>query len=794
LSKKYPVYGICLLLICSIFLPLSTGQTVKNSNINKKPMVSIFDGNTLYVGGNGPNNYTRIQDAINDAINGDIVFVYNGTYYEQLIIEKSIKLLGEKTDTTIINVNWSEIGVKLKAHNIKISRFTLKNIHSAGIEISSINNEIDNNIIINTNSTGIYFSKGSYGNIITNNVIIATDEEGWCGIESYFTSGHIIIGNSIYGFSRGIKIFGAEDVIIIDNIVTNIYNKNMKGIFLWQTDYIEVRDNHISKVHEGIHLMGCINMDIINNTITNSDIGLKLGGAFFSNLSLNRINNLSQWGIAIGLASHLDLYQNIIENIKREDIRLGHADNLTIIDNYIEKGIVFTIPASDLDHWNTHTIRNNYAFNGPIIFLSNTNSKTVSYPVGQVILANCTNCIIHHVNITNFDVPITLGYSDYNIIKDNYLSSNNIGIRLIQSDKNIIYNNYLQNHVCGINLPVAGTKNIIARNRLVNDDYGFQLNNFWNYNCNNNYIIYNEISSDFRGLYISNGMIKTKNNCIHHNNFRNAKVNAFDYNGGNLWDNCYPSGGNYWDDYNGTDSDGDGLGDTPYEIWGYDNHADPIIQGYDRYPFMQSIDQTNVPPLCTEFSGPDGKPRKTYYYSIELVDPDGEAYYYKLDWGDGTGTKWIGPLFSWEQLKVSHKWLRTGSYDVTVILKDARGAQSEKNFTVNIQDGNNLISILKPEKAIYYYNEKVLLRLLGIPIIIGDIEIKINVSERIHDVQQIDIFIDGKHKFTSYKYPFNYIWKRDRPRLLFHSHLITIKVTDKAGNIFKEYLLVRRYF
>ena len=50
-------------------------------------------GNILYVGGNGPNNYTKIQDAIDDATNGDTIFVFNGTYYEHITINKTINLI-----------------------------------------------------------------------------------------------------------------------------------------------------------------------------------------------------------------------------------------------------------------------------------------------------------------------------------------------------------------------------------------------------------------------------------------------------------------------------------------------------------------------------------------------------------------------------------------------------------------------------------------------------------------------------------------------------------------------------
>ena len=50
---------------------------------------------TLYVGGDGPGNYSNIQDAIDDASDGYIIYVYSGTYNENVFIDKQINLVGE---------------------------------------------------------------------------------------------------------------------------------------------------------------------------------------------------------------------------------------------------------------------------------------------------------------------------------------------------------------------------------------------------------------------------------------------------------------------------------------------------------------------------------------------------------------------------------------------------------------------------------------------------------------------------------------------------------------------------
>jgi len=59
--------------------------------------------NVLYVGGSGPGNYSMIQSAIDNASDGDLIYIYSGIYYESLSLRKSLILQGQDANTTIID-------------------------------------------------------------------------------------------------------------------------------------------------------------------------------------------------------------------------------------------------------------------------------------------------------------------------------------------------------------------------------------------------------------------------------------------------------------------------------------------------------------------------------------------------------------------------------------------------------------------------------------------------------------------------------------------------------------------
>jgi parallel beta-helix repeat protein len=253
--KKTPVLLNKTLVIGTIILLL--GICVNPSFgiiVERESNDPIVNGNTLYVGGSGPGNYTMIQDAINDASDGDRVFVFDDSspYYENIVVNKSIIIQGENKNTTIIDGSNNGHGVNIIADDVTITGFTIQNCgteediftFTSGIFLSSNNTKITDNIIIHNKyaiSNVIHFSAFPLyrDNIITNNHILYNYDGGIFLIN---ISGFIISRNIISQTDEGIMLTGA----IHTNISYNIITENGLGLLLVYSYNTMIYRNNIS--------------------------------------------------------------------------------------------------------------------------------------------------------------------------------------------------------------------------------------------------------------------------------------------------------------------------------------------------------------------------------------------------------------------------------------------------------------------------------------------------------------------------------------------------------------------
>ena len=190
--------------------------------------------NTLYVGGTGPGNYTKIQDAIDNASNGNTVFVYEDSspYNENLKVDKSITLKGENRETTVINGSSNEIVVNISSDRVTLSGFTIQNygndsFYTFLIIIQSDCNLISGNIITGNNWREDVIAYGIRSEIGRNNNISGNIiRECHSGIELVWYSNNIsIIGNTFTEntFSISITGFSINGIISLNNISNSTF-------------------------------------------------------------------------------------------------------------------------------------------------------------------------------------------------------------------------------------------------------------------------------------------------------------------------------------------------------------------------------------------------------------------------------------------------------------------------------------------------------------------------------------------------------------------------------------------
>jgi len=293
---------------------------------------------------------------------------------------------------------------------------------------------------------------------------------------------------------------------------------------------------------------------------TGSGTGLSLSGR--SNVTIKSMTiKAFYYGIWLEYSSNNSIFGNNITANNGDGISLySSSDYNTISGNNItnnDSGVVLWSSSSNSVSGNNITNNNYYGIG---LYYSSSNS-------------------ISGNNITNNGHGIWLYYSSSNSISGNNITANNYhGIRLTSSLSNSVSGNNITNNYYGINLGFSSNNNTMSGNNITNNYYGIGLY----YSSNYNSVSGNNITNNYYGIYLH----YSSDNRVFHNNLINNTNQLYSSNSVNIWDDGYPSGGNYWSDYTGVDLysgpdqdllGSDGMGDTPYII--DENNT-------DHYPLM----------------------------------------------------------------------------------------------------------------------------------------------------------------------------------------------------------------
>jgi parallel beta-helix repeat protein len=231
------------------------------------------------------------------------------------------------------------------------------------------------------------------------------------------------------------------------------------------------------------------------------------------------------------------------------------------------------------------------------VTIKNTNIENFDY---GAYLENSSNKTISGNNVANNVGGIGLDYSVNNSVNGNNITANNgDGITLGSSSNNSVSgNNITANNWNGIHLDSSSNSSISGNNITANKVYGVGLYSSSNYNS----ISGNNITAN-NGVGVSLG--SSSSNSIFHNNFVNNNVQVYSTSdSANIWDGGYPSGGNYWSDYNGTDlktgpyqneTGSDGIGDTPYIIDSSNQDNLPLMGMFSDF---NATSQYHVQAIC----------------------------------------------------------------------------------------------------------------------------------------------------------------------------------------------------
>ena len=378
--SKNPKYAIIVITIIVLFL-----FTIFFSILEKLPP------DTWYVDAGGSEDFTSIQDAINGASSGDKIIVKDGTYIENLYVNKSL---------TIRSENGNE-NCKLKALDStspifyvassysEISGFTITGAKEGfGILINGVDHCYISDNNISNNSFGIYLNHARSGvdcfnpvtrffssnNKIKNNIVSGNYGGIWLNNSINNNIEKNVVLNNEYGITPR---HSSNNNIIRENTV--ISNKKY-GLVFYNSSSNLVKDNNISNNYYGIYISGginCYNTINDNQISNNNDSGISIWGGY-SCYNVIRENTALNNRYGIFLKGKSILHNSITDNnasSNREDgIHMTNSDENDIEYNIFNSNQNYGIY---LNNSKNNKIRSNTALNNKYNFYSDGSNNKI---------------------------------------------------------------------------------------------------------------------------------------------------------------------------------------------------------------------------------------------------------------------------------------------------------------------------------------------------------------------------------------------------------------------------------
>jgi parallel beta-helix repeat protein len=323
------------------------------SVLSEAPITPRVPG-TWIVDDDGPADFHTIQEAINAASDGDTILVRSGIYYENVVVNKSVSLIGEDNSNTVVDGSSAGNVFSLVASNVSISGFTIRK-STTGYAAISINGTVpsysrDNNISGNQFfcSCDCFFLFQASGNIIQNNTITG-GAGGGHGIYMELSANNTIIGNNLFSCYSGICL----DFCSSNNLLRNNHIVHSTYSFVTVNNYLGL-SNYVNDVDS-------------SNTVD--------GKPIYYLVSKSNLTIPADAGCVILVNCTHMIVQNLSLTRAYSAVLLAYTNSSTIINNNLANNVV----GIELQHSdNNLLIRNNISSSVNGIFISSSSSNIIT--------------------------------------------------------------------------------------------------------------------------------------------------------------------------------------------------------------------------------------------------------------------------------------------------------------------------------------------------------------------------------------------------------------------------------